>query len=143
MFAGGPISWWSGKQSVVATSTTHAEFVAQDFAGREVAWLTNFLTDLGLSSSGGMNVFGKVENKPLLYGDNQGALALAQNPGGRHKGTKHIAVKYFYIRELLKDNVMELQYCPTRFNTADIMTKPLARPLFEQHRSGMGMSFVR
>jgi hypothetical protein len=143
MYAGGPVSWWSGKQSVVATSTTHAEFIAQDFAGREVAHMTKFLTDLGLFNNDGMAVFGAINNTPQLFGDNQGALALAQNPRGRHKGTKHIAVKYFYIRELLKDGIMNLQYCPTRYNTADIMTKPLARPLFEQHREAMGMSFVK
>jgi hypothetical protein len=98
---------------------------------------------LGLSPNAAIKVFGAVDRTPQLFGDNQGALALAQNPGGRHKGTKHIAVKYFYIRELLKDKVMELKYCPTKHNTADIMTKPLARSLFEQHREEMGMSFLK
>jgi hypothetical protein len=83
-----------------------------------------------------------VDRTPQLFGDNQGALALAHNPGGRHKGTKHIAVKYYYIRELLKDGVLDLQYVPTAHNTADIMTKPLGRQLFERHREAMGMSFV-
>jgi hypothetical protein len=141
--SGGPISWWSGRQPVIATSTTHAEFIAQDFAGREVAWMTKFFTDLGLAPNGAINVFGAVDRTPQLFGDNQGALALAQNPGGQHKGTKHIAVKYFYIRELLKDKVMELKFCPTKHNTADIMTKPLTRSLFEQHREAMGMSYVK
>ena len=142
MLGGGPISWWSGKQPIVATSTTHAEFIAQDFAGREVEWLTHLLTDLDLPPDGSMTVLGAVSNKPYLFGDNQGALALAQNPGGRHKGTKHIRVKYFYIRELLKEKVLDLRYIPTQDNVADIMTKPLARPSFERHRASMGMTFV-
>ena len=143
MFGGGPISWWSGKQPIIATSTTHAEFIAQDFAGREAEWLTQLLADLGLQPNSAVPVHGILMNKSLLFGDNQGALALAKNPGGRHKGTKHIRAKYFYVRELLKEEILDLRYVPTQHNVADIMTKPLARPIFEQHRESMGMSYVQ
>ena len=89
-----------------------------------------------------MPVHGILMNKSLLFGDNQGALALAKNPGGRHKGTKHIRAKYFYVRELLKEEILDLRYVPTKHNVADIMTKPLACPIFEQYREAMGMGFL-
>ena len=78
---------------------------------------------------------------PTLHGDNQGALALARNPV-HHKLTKHIDVKYHFIREQLAKKVLNLVYCPSQKNVADIMTKPLGRPQFERQCEGMGISEI-
>lgn len=78
---------------------------------------------------------------PQLFGDNQGAQALARNPV-HHKLTKHIDVKYHFVREQLKKKVLTLVYCPSQKNVADIMTKPLPKVTFEKHREAMGMSDV-
>jgi hypothetical protein len=140
LMAGGAVSWWSGKQDVVATSTTHAEYIAQDYATRELIWILQFLKELGFPAQSTTNVFGNAANSlPTLLGDNQGALALARNPV-HHKRTKHIDVKYHFIREQLAKKILSLVYCPSQKNVADIMTKPLGKPLFERQRESMGMS---
>jgi hypothetical protein len=59
-----------------------------------------------------------------ICGDNQGALALAENPEF-HQRTKHINVRYHYIRELVEKKQIELFYIPTDENVADGLTKPL------------------
>ena len=69
-----------------------------------------------------------------LFEDNQGAIAIAENPisGGR---TKHIDVRYHYIRELLKRKVLNIQYMESSNQHADILTKPLGLEAFARHRS--------
>ena len=134
--AGGAVSWGSFKQSVVATSTTQAEYIGQDAAARELLFLLQFLKELdvpGLEVSHPTNITG-----PNLMGDNQGALALAKNPV-HHKLSKHFDIKLHFVRDLLKKKLFVLRYVPTKDNTADIMTKPLDKQPFEKHRSGMGM----
>ncbi len=127
---------------MVATSTTHAEYIAQDYAARELVWILEFLREIGFPASNITKVYGNAEESlTRLYGDNQGALALARNPV-HHKNTKHIEVKYHYIREQLAKKVMSLSYCPSQQNMADIMTKPLSRQVFEKHRQAMGMSGI-
>ena len=140
--AGGAISWWSGKQPVVATSTTHAEYIGQDYAARELIWILRFLDEIGFPAKDITKIYSHLNlTMPLLYGDNQGALALAKNPV-HHRLTKHIDVRYHFIREQLAKKVFNLLYCPTKKNVADIMTKPLDKVLFEQHRESMGISDV-
>ena len=128
LLAGGVISWWSGKQEVVATSTTQAEYIGQEHATRELMWILQFLRDIGFPPA----------QVPKLYGDNQSAQSLARNPN-QHKRTKHFDVKHHFIREQLQRKTMRLIYCPSQKNIADIMTKPLSKQVFEQHREGMGM----
>ena len=59
-----------------------------------------------------------------IYGDNQGSLALTENPE-LHQRTKHIAVKYHYLREERSKGVVRFWYCPTEDMAADGLTKPL------------------
>ena len=140
--SGGVVSWWSGKQEVVATSTVHAEYIGQDYATRELMWIQQFLKELGLPAREGTKVYGHMgQTPPTLYGDNQGAQALARNPV-HHKLTKHIDIKHHFIREQLAKKVLTLVYCPSQKNVADIMTKPLQRVVFERHREAMGMTEV-
>lgn len=138
LMAGGAISWWSGKQAEVATSTTHAEYISQDAATREMTWLKQLLSEMGFPPQGVPEVFGSLENGPLLYGDNRGAQALARNPI-HHKLSKHFDIKLHFIRQQLNRKVLELRYIPTQNNVADIMTKAVQRPVLERHRDGMGM----
>src|SRR5947209_19061775 len=85
---GGSICWSSKKQSTVATSTTHAEYIAGFEAAREAAWLQLLLDDLSMS---GISI---PSEKPIvIYEDNSGCLALTKNPAN-HSRTKHIHVKY-------------------------------------------------
>ncbi len=130
LMAGGAISWLSKKQASVALSTSEAEYVALSLATQEAIWLRRLLTEIGVPS-------GPV----MVMEDNQGAIAIARNPIA-HSRTKHIDIRYHYIREALQDDVISLQYCPTNEMIADLLTKPLSKPQFERLRLGLGMNML-
>ena len=127
LLSGGAVSWLSKKQATVALSTAEAEYIALSQAAQEGIWLKRLLCDLG------------VESMPtVILEDNQGAIAIAKNPVN-HSRTKHIDIRYHYIRECVQNGQIELQYCPTNDMKADIFTKPLARPQFEYLRGEIGL----
>jgi hypothetical protein len=111
---GGIISWSSQRQAMV-TSTTEAELVAAHEAVKEVIWLTRLFSQIT-----------NLKHLPILQVDNAAAVKLAQNPEF-HRRTKHIAIKYFFIREKLPERKVGIQQVSTHDQVADIMTKPLAR----------------
>ena len=126
--AGGPISWVSKKQAVIALSTSEAEYVALNLATQEVVWLRKLLTDLRVTLPG----------PTVLMEDNQGAIAITKNPVG-HARTKHIDIRYHYIREAVQNGIVDLLYCPSEEMKADILTKPLPRQCFKMLSEVMGM----
>ncbi|KAL5515273.1 hypothetical protein EMCRGX_G000418 [Ephydatia muelleri] len=131
VMSGGAISWLSKKQPVVALSTTEAEYVALGAATQEVVWLRRLLSDIKASP----------KMPTIISEDNQGTIAIARNPV-YHARTKHIDIKYHYVREALMDGVIDLVYCPTQQMTADILTKPLSRDQFETFRHEMGLKDI-
>lgn len=128
LMASGAISWMSKKQATVALSTAEAEYVALSTATQEAVWLRRLLMDLKVLPEG----------PTVLMGDNQGSIAIARNPIS-HARTKHIDIRYHYIREALEDGEIDLCYCPTDEMTADLLTKPLPKGQFERLRLLMGM----
>ncbi|SCZ88747.1 BZ3500_MvSof-1268-A1-R1_Chr2-1g04610 [Microbotryum saponariae] len=128
IMAGAAISWQSKQQSMVATSTTEAEILAASAAAKEAMWLRRLAADLKIQQPG----------STLLWEDNQAVIAIAQNPA-HHGRTKHYSVHHFYIRERVTIGDIRIKYCKTGAMTADLLTKPLARNLFELHRDGLGM----
>eukprot|EP00794_Sanderia_malayensis_P016556 gene16556-biopygen13988 len=126
--AGSTISWRSQKQSVVALSTTEAEYVSLSSASQEAIWLRRLLKDLLID----------VSKPTTIHEDNQGAICLTKNTKA-HSRAKHIDIKYHFIREKVQNKEIELTYCPTDKMIADIFTKALPRPKFEELRSLMGI----
>ena len=124
---GGTVSWRSKRQEIVALSSTEAEYKALSFAAQELMWLRSFLKDLGYE-----------QKTNILNEDNQGAIALSKNPDN-HSRTKHIDVRYHYIRDLVEKKKVEVNYCPTNNNLADLMTKGLPRPRFEELCKKLGI----
>ena len=120
----GPVSWMSKLQQPVAVSTTEAEYMAASYCASEVVFLRGLLEDLEFPQRG----------PTLMHEDNQGAVCLMKN-NVMHSRAKHIDVRYHFIRELVGSKVVNVQYCRTDDNVADIMTKLLPRPLFEKHRA--------
>ena len=128
----GAITWSSRRQSISALSSTEAEYVAISEAAREACWLRNVYTELGLLQ----------EDVPtLIKGDNEGALAMVRNPQF-HKRTKHIAIRWHWVRELAEDNTIRVESVRDLDQTADILTKPLPRPKHSKHVGEMGMVHV-
>jgi hypothetical protein len=125
---GGCISWRSKKQRTVALSSTEAEYMALSEATQEAVWLKAFVTELGEDIGGALTV----------YEDNQGAIALAKNPEF-HKRTKHIDIRYHFVREKVEDGQVVLEYCPTQDMLADLMTKPIAAAHFDALRTKLGI----
>lgn len=110
------ISWKSKKQPMVALSTCEAEYVALATATQEMKFLRQLLADLtGLPCE-----------SVCMYVDNQSAIALANNPV-HHNRSKHIDVKYHYVREEVQNKTLALVYVPTADNVADVFTKPVSR----------------
>ena len=114
MFAKAAISWASRKQVSVALSSCEAEIMAASEAAKESVYLRAFLQELGFGDSSAMK----------LYVDNRGAIDLAYNPE-HHQRTKHIDRRHFYVRELVENMTLEVQYVNTHDNLADFLTKPL------------------
>ena len=103
IMSSGAVSWLSQKQSTVALSTAEAEYIALGSATQEAIWLRQLLVDLKVNIS-----------TPLeILEDNQGTIAMAKNPVG-HKRTKHIDIRYHFIRETVHNGVISLSYCPTK-----------------------------
>lgn len=96
-------------------------------ASKEAVFLKNFLGEL----IGGYKSI-------LLYNDNQSAQKLAANPV-THKRSKHIDVRYHFVREVVAKGDIELQYMPTDSMVADVLTKALASPKHNQFVTELGL----
>ena len=117
---GSAISWRSALQDVTALSSTEAEYMALTEGFKEAQWLGGFVGEL---KSGGC--------VPMVYGDSQSAIHLARNPNSFHRRTKHIDVKYHYIRDTIASGKVVLGKVHTSENPADMLTKPLPVAKFE------------
>jgi hypothetical protein len=128
--AGGAISWKSSKQTVTTSSTMYAEFVACYEASGQVNWLKKFLP--------GLKVVDDI-NRPLkVYCDNYPALEYAHN--NRSSGAaKHIDIKYYVVKDRVRDQLMTLEYISTTKMLADPLTKGLPPNVFKEHVAGMGL----
>ncbi|CAI7801343.1 unnamed protein product [Closterium sp. NIES-53] len=110
----GSVSWRSTRSSSVLSSSCEAEIYAGAMAAQELRWLTYLLTDLGEPP----------RSPPVLYVDNKAMLALCREHRLEHK-TKHIALRYFFARELQQRGQLRLAYVASEANTADIFSKAL------------------
>eukprot|EP00253_Pinus_taeda_P008847 PITA_08847 len=109
------VSWISKIESVVALSTTEAEYVAATEASKEMIWLQRFMGELG-----------KEHDKGTLYNDSQSAIHLSKN-SAFHSRTKHIQLNYHFIRSVLEDGQLKLEKIHTSQNPADMVTKVVTR----------------
>ncbi|KAK9927639.1 hypothetical protein M0R45_024815 [Rubus argutus] len=124
----GVFSWASNKQKSVALSTAEAEYVSASTATSQAVWLRRIIEDFGEKQK---------EATPLLC-DNKSAIAMSKNPV-YHSRAKHIALKYHYIRDAVEENQVDIVYCNTEDQVADIFTKALARERFVYLRGLLGV----
>ncbi|KAJ9544134.1 hypothetical protein OSB04_023841 [Centaurea solstitialis] len=127
LLGGKLVSWTSKKQNSVSTSTAEAEYVAAGICCAQVLWLRNQLQDYDIQLS-----------KIPIYCDNTSAIAIANNPV-LHSKTKHIEVRYHFIRDHVMNGDIELHFVPTEYQLADLFTKPLDVTRFNMLLSELGM----
>ncbi|KAH9649806.1 hypothetical protein KPL70_026120 [Citrus sinensis] len=126
--AGAAVSWVSKLQTVVALSTTEAEYMAATQACKEAIWIQRLLEELGHK-----------QQKIPVFCDSQSALHIARNPAF-HSRTKHIGVQYHFVREVVEDGSVDLQKIHTKENLADVLTKPINTDKFVWSRSSCGLA---
>ena len=119
--AGAAIGWLLKKQTVTATSTCKAKYVAASACTRHVTWLRTMFQDLGY----------RQEDPTPIFCDNQAAISLSHD-FQFHAKSKHIDIQHHFIRDKVNDHSITISYVPTEENPADLLTKGLPRPKHEK-----------
>ena len=125
----GIFSWVSKKQQSVAQSSAEAEYVSASLATSQAIWLRRIMEDFGE----------KQEEGTELFCDNKSAIAIAKNPV-QHSRTRHIAIKHHFIRDAIEEGEIQLKFCKSEEQIADIFTKALPRDKFQQCREMLGIT---
>nr|GEU28764.1 retrovirus-related Pol polyprotein from transposon TNT 1-94 [Tanacetum cinerariifolium] len=121
------VGWSSKKKDCTALSPTEAEYVSLSTCCSQVIWMRTQLTDYGFHF-----------NKIPIYCDFKSAIAISYNPV-QHSRTKHIAVRYHFIKEHIKKGTIELYFVKTGYQLADIFTKALPMDRFNYLVCRLGM----
>ncbi|GJW28338.1 hypothetical protein Tco_0045213 [Tanacetum coccineum] len=121
------ISWQCKKQTIVATSSTEAEYVAAASCCAQVLWIQNQLLDYGFNF---MNT--------KIFIDNQSTICIVKNPVF-HQRTKHIEIRHHFIRDANEKNLIQVLKIHTDENVADLLTKAFDGPRFEYLVVHIGM----
>ena len=124
---GGPISWQSRKQTSVALSSAEAEYVSLASCIQEALWLNSLLV-----------IFSPGHEYMLVNVDNMSAIQMAKNDQF-HKRTKHISIKYNFVRDSVGKNLIKLKYCATEHMSADFLTKGLTHNRLEYLKNKVGI----
>ena len=117
------------KQSCVALSTAEAEYIALFAAAQESLWLNQPTSELTSSNN----------QQITILEDNQSAIAMTHNPQF-HGHSKHIDIKYYFIRDHVNSGNIKFVYCPTGDMLADMFTKGLSRKNFCKLRDNAGIA---
>ena len=121
------VSWRACRSPTVALSTCEAELYAGTAAAQDALWLMQLLSELGIPQA-----------PPVLWCDNKSTLALTRDPVFSAR-SKHIAVRYFFIRELTLQGQLRPQHIASALNVADVFTKPLGSDAHVKFLTGLGL----
>ncbi|GJW82145.1 hypothetical protein Tco_0146120 [Tanacetum coccineum] len=121
------VSWSSKRQKSAMISSTEAEYIALSGCCAQVLWMRSQFTDYGIGF-----------NKILMYCDNKSAIALCCN-NVQHSRSKHIDIRYHFIKEQVENGVVELYFVRTEISLATIFTKALCRERIEFLIDKLGM----
>jgi hypothetical protein len=121
------VYWASKKQNSIALSTVEAEYIAAGHCCAQLLWMRQTLRDYGY----------KLSKVPLLY-DNESAIRMADNPA-EHNRTKHIDIRYHFLRDHQQKGDIEIAYVNTHNQLADIFTKPLDEKTFSKLRNKLNI----
>lgn len=124
---GNPVHWMSKKQSVVAQSTTEAEFIAMNQCAKQLRWMASLVEDLGITIP-----------TPVIMNDNSGANFISKE-AQLNANSKHIEVRYQYLRDLVSKSLLSVAQVASSEMIADILTKPLGNIKVMIARKQLGM----
>lgn len=128
---GGTISWACHKQACVALSSTEAKYVALTAAIEELMWLKEISKDFQIS----------IQYPIKIQADNQSAIKMISNQKFSNS-TKHIDTKFHFIKDISNQGLINIQYCPSELNIADMLTKALGGTKLKDLRSRGGLSSI-
>eukprot|EP00253_Pinus_taeda_P030687 PITA_30687 len=124
----GPITWGCKKQGAISLSSAKPEYRGAIEVSKEALWLRQFLSEFGFQQ----------KHPTTLWCDNQSAIQLCKDPI-QHQRSKHIELHMHFIRNLIHDLVLEVHYCSTDDQVADIFTKALTEAKFTKLRFVVGV----
>jgi hypothetical protein len=119
---GNVVFWKSHKQRIVVKSSTEAELVALDEAATFAVWIMELLDEIAMP----------YQEPIVMYQDNLSTMTMAKSGKGQFKRTKHIANRYFWIKQFIDSEEIKLSYVPTDAMIADLMTKPIQGRKFDE-----------
>ena len=121
------VAWMSKRQNYVSLSIAETEYIAAGTCCLQLLWMKKLLTDYGIS-----------QDTMVVYCDNSSAIDISKNLI-QHSKTKHIEIRYHFIRDLVERKIVCLEYIPTERQNVDIFTKPLNKSKFETLRQVIGV----
>ena len=113
-FGSGTLYAESTKQKILTKSSTEAELVALNDGLAQVLWLIQFLKEQGI-----------VVKPAIIFQDNKSTIQLANNGPTSSKRTKHINIRYYFVKEKIDNGEVVIQHVPTSEMVSDVLTKPL------------------
>eukprot|EP00253_Pinus_taeda_P019154 PITA_19154 len=127
----GPITWACKKQSAISHSSVEVEYRGVVEASKQALWLHQILSEFGFQK----------QHLTTLWCDNQSAIKLCKDPI-QHQRSKHLELHMHFIRKLIHDHVLEVQYFSTDDQVADIFTKALIEAKFTELQFMVGVQEV-
>ena len=121
------VSWTIKKQNCTSQSTAKVEYVVSINCSN-IVWFKQLLV--------GMKI--EIKDPVVIYSDNISAINISKNLV-MHSKTKHIAIKYHFLRELVQDKEVKLEYVNTKEQIANIFNKPLPKDAFLYLRGKLGV----
>jgi hypothetical protein len=118
---GGPLTWSSKQQSLVALSSCEAEYISCTHCARQIIWLRSLFNELGFPQ----------ERASILFCDNQGTVTCTHDPHS-HSRMKHIDLRAHFIRDCVNRRIIDVHHIPGTQNPADLLTKPLRHIIHEK-----------
>lgn len=127
------MSWKSVKQTLVASSTMEAEFIACYETSNQAIWLRNFIS--------GLQIVDGIEKPLRINCDNKSAEMYSKKNCSSSK-SKHINIKYLVVKEIVQNDEVSIEHISTNFNIADPLTKGLPPKVFHEHVARMGVCLL-
>jgi ribonuclease HI len=128
---GNTVGWKTNKQSTVALSSTEAEFNAVTQGLKELCWLHNMLSEIGVN----------VSEPIMMYEDNQSCIAMVTGEW-EQKRLKHMDIRYKFVKHWVENGFVLLKYVNTNYQKADLFTKALPLEKFNKLRDSIGRENV-